>query len=60
MNWKAIVILSGFGVAMSMAFIFGLIGGSEALFRLFCGVLSAIWLVLRVPDKHFMHGLKEN
>jgi hypothetical protein len=57
MHWKAIIILSGFGVAMSSASIFGLIGGNEALFWLIGGMVSAIWLALRVPDKHFVHGL---
>lgn len=57
MNWKIVVALSGFGVAMGMASIFGLIGGNEALFWLIIGIFSAVWIALRVQHKYFIHGL---
>jgi hypothetical protein len=57
MNWKVIVALSGFGAAMGIASVFGLLRGNEALFWLIIGIVSAVWVARRVQHKYFIHGL---
>jgi hypothetical protein len=56
MNWKLILQLSLFGLAMGIATVFVIPSNIEPLFWLCIFVLCAYIIAKRVPAKHFLHG----
>ncbi len=57
MNWKLIATLSGFGLAMGIAAVFGITAGIEGFLWLIIGIFSAVAIAMRMSSKHFLHGL---
>jgi len=55
MNWKLILTLSMFGVAMAVASLFG-VGLFEFVLWLAIFVLYAVIIAKRAPGKYFLHG----
>jgi len=58
MNWKLILTLSLFGLAMAILSLFGL-GIFEFLLWLAIFVLYAVIIARRAPGKYFLHGFGE-
>ena len=56
MNWKLILQLSLFGLAMGIATVFVIPSNIEPLFWLAIFILCAYIIAKRVPAKHFLHG----
>ena len=56
MNWKLILQLSLFGLAMGIGTVFVIPSTIEPLFWLAIFILSAYIIARRVPGKHFLHG----
>jgi hypothetical protein len=56
MNWKIIVLLSLFGVAVGVAGLFGLTGTPEFILWLIIFVLYAFIIVRKTQGKYFLHG----
>src|SRR5205085_2941648 len=57
MNWKLILQLSGFGLAMGIATVFVIPSNIEPLFWLAIFVVSAYLIATRAPGRFFLHGL---
>lgn len=57
MNWKLIVQLSLFGLAMGIATVFVIPSNVEPLFWLAIFVASAYLIARRAPGRPFLHGL---
>ncbi len=57
LNWRIILLLSGFGLAMGIASVFGITTGIEGLLWLIIGIFSAVVIAMKVQSKHFLHGL---
>ena len=55
MNWKLILMLSLFGLAMAVLSLFGL-GIFEFIIRLVIFVLYAVIIAKRAPGQYFLHG----
>jgi hypothetical protein len=56
MNWKLVLALSGFGLAMGIATVFVIPSKVEPLFWLVIFVVCAIVIAKRAPGRHFLHG----
>jgi hypothetical protein len=56
MNWKLILQLSLFGLAMGVATVFVIPSKIEPLFWLAIFVVCGYIIAKRVPGKHFLHG----
>lgn len=56
MNWKLIVLLSLFGLAMSIATVFWISSGVEPFFWLAIFVVSAYVIAKKCATRHFLHG----
>jgi hypothetical protein len=56
MNWKLILQLSLFGLAMGIGTVFVIPSKIEPLFWLAIFIVCAYIIAKRVPDKHFLHG----
>ena len=56
MNWKLILQLSLFGLAMGIATVFVIPSKIEPLFWLATFIVCAYIIAKRLPDKHFLHG----
>ena len=57
MNWKLILQLSMFGLAMGIATVFVVPSNIEPLFWLLIFSLCAYAIATRAPGKYFLHGL---
>ena len=57
MNWKLILQLSLFGLAMGMATVFVIPSNVEPLFWLAIFVVCAYVIAARAPGRYFLHGL---
>jgi hypothetical protein len=57
MNWKLILQLSLFGLAMGLATVFLIPSKMEPLFWLVIFVISAYIIARRAPGQYFLHGL---
>lgn len=57
MNWKIILTLAFFGIAMGTASLFGLTERIEPLLWLFIAFFAAYWIAKRRAPKPFLHGL---
>jgi hypothetical protein len=57
MNWRLIVLLSGFGLAMAVATVFVIPASIEPVFWLAIFVACAVLIARQVSSKHFLHGL---
>jgi hypothetical protein len=57
MNWKLIVQLSLFGLAMGVATVFLIPSNVEPLFWLVIFVTCAYIIATRAPGRYFLHGL---
>jgi hypothetical protein len=57
MNWKLIIALSAFGLAMGFASVFGITAGIEGFLWLVIGIFIAVVIALRMPARPFLHGL---
>jgi hypothetical protein len=57
MNWKLVLLLSMFGLAMGVATVFVIPSKIEPLFWLAIFVTCAVIIAKRAPGKHFLHGL---
>lgn len=56
MNWKLIIQLSLFGLAMGIATVFVIPSNIEPLFWLVIFVISAYFIATRCSDRYFLHG----
>lgn len=56
MNWRLILTLSLFGVAMAFASLFGVIGRLEPLLWLVIFIFYAWWIAKHCTAKYFLHG----
>ncbi len=56
MNWKVLLPLSGFGIAMGCLALFGLTKGVEPILWLLIYILSALVIAKRAGPKYFLHG----
>jgi len=56
-NWKLVLLLSLFGLAMGVATVFLIPGRFEPLFWLVIVGISAYAIAASTPSKHFQHGL---
>jgi hypothetical protein len=57
MNWKLIVLLSLFGLAMGIATVFVIPANVEPFFWLVVFVVCAVLIAKGTATKHFLHGL---
>lgn len=57
MNWKLVLQLSLFGVAMAVATVFFIPSTIEPLFWLVIFVICAYAIATRAPGNYFLHGL---
>jgi hypothetical protein len=57
MNWKLILQLSLFGLAMGIATVFFIPSTIEPLFWLAVFIVCAYVIARRAPDRYFVHGL---
>jgi hypothetical protein len=57
MNWKLIVLLSLFGLAMGVATVFVIPSTIEPLFWLAIFVVCGYTIAVRAPGRYFLHGL---
>jgi hypothetical protein len=57
MNWKLIVLLSGFGLIMGIATVYVIPSKIEPLFWLGIFVVCAAIIAKRAPGRYFLHGL---
>lgn len=57
MNWRLVVQLSLFGLAMAIATVFVIPSNIEPFFWLVIFVISAWVIAKRSPGKYFLHGL---
>jgi len=57
MDWKLILGLSLFGLAMAIATVFWIPSNIEPLFWLAIFLLCAYLIARKRPDRHFLHGL---
>ena len=57
MNWKLVLQLSLFGMAMGIATVFVIPSNIEPLFWLAIFVISAYIIATRAPGRYFLHGL---
>ena len=57
MNWKLILQLSLFGLAMGIATVFVISSNAEWLFWLAIFLVSAYMIATRAPGRYFLHGL---
>jgi hypothetical protein len=57
MNWTLILSLSGFGLAMGLASVWGLTHGIEGMLWLAIGIVCATWIARKMPTSPFRHGL---
>jgi hypothetical protein len=57
MNWKLILQLSLFGLAMGVATVFVIASNVEPLFWLVIFVICAYIIATRAPGRYFLHGL---
>ena len=57
MNFQLVFMLSGFGLAMGVASLLGLIPrGVELWLWLAIALICAVWIAKQVPSRRFMHG----
>lgn len=56
MNWKLVLLLSLFGVAMGVASLFGMTGRAEPLLWLLVFLFYAWVIATQAPGKYFLHG----
>jgi hypothetical protein len=56
-NWKIILLLSLFGLAMGIATVFVIPSNIEPLFWLVIFVISAFVIARATASRHFLHGL---
>jgi hypothetical protein len=56
MNWKLILGLSIFGIAMGCASLFGLTRNIEPILWLIIFIFYAVWIAKRARGNHFLHG----
>ena len=57
MNWKLIVQLSLFGLAMAIGTVFFISSNIEPVFWLAIFLVCAFIIAKRAPGRHFLHGL---
>jgi hypothetical protein len=57
MNWKLIIQLSLFGLAMGIATVFVIPSNVEPLFWLVIFVISAYFIATRCSNRYFLHGM---
>ena len=57
MNWKLVLGLSGFGLAMGIATVFVIPSNVEPIFWLVIFAVCAVLIARFAPGKHFLHGL---
>jgi hypothetical protein len=57
MNWKLILQLSLFGLAMGIATVFVISSNAEPFFWLVVFIVSAYMIATRAPGRYFLHGL---
>lgn len=57
MNWKLILQLSLFGLAMGIATVFFIQSNVEPFFWLAIFIVSAYLIATRAPGRYFLHGL---
>jgi hypothetical protein len=57
MNWKLILLLSMFGLAMAIATVFAIPPKIEPLFWLAIFLVCAALIAKRAPGRYFLHGL---
>lgn len=57
MNWKLILLLSLFGLAMGIATVFFIPSNIEPFFWLVIFPISAYIIAIQAPGKYFLHGL---
>jgi hypothetical protein len=57
MNWRLILSLSQFGVAMGVASVLGLAQGYGGILWSLIGIFCAIWIARKLRTRHFVHGL---
>ncbi|HXY31417.1 MAG TPA: hypothetical protein VEI06_11970 [Gemmatimonadaceae bacterium] len=57
MNWKLILQLSVFGLAMGIATVFFIPSGIEPYFWLLIFLVSAYFIATRAPGNYFLHGV---
>jgi len=57
MNWKLIILLSLFGLAMGFATVFFIPSNIEPIFWLVIFVICAYLIARFAPGKYFLHGL---
>jgi hypothetical protein len=57
MNWKLILQLSLFGLAMGIATVFAIPSMIEPAFWLVIFLICAYWIAKNSPGLHFLHGL---
>ena len=58
MNWKLILQLSLFGLAMGLATVFFISSSAEPFFWLAIFIASAYLIATRAPGRYFLHGLR--
>jgi len=57
MDWKLIVLLSGFGLMMAFATVFVIPSNIEPAYWLVIFLVCAYLIARRAPGRHFLHGL---
>jgi len=57
MNWKLILQLSLFGLAMGIATVFAIPSSAEPIFWLVIFLVTAYLIATRAPGRYFAHGL---
>ena len=57
MDWKLIVLLSGFGLMMAFATVFVIPSNMEPAYWLVIFLVCAYLIARRAPGRHFLHGL---
>jgi ABC-type iron transport system FetAB permease component len=56
MNWKLIIIFSGFGLVMGIASVLGFTRGVEGFLWLAIAIFCAAWISAKVSAKYFLNG----
>lgn len=56
MDWKLVVSLSGFGLAMALGTVFVIPSSIEPFFWLPIFIVCAVLIARKAPGKHFLHG----
>ena len=57
MNWRLILMLSLFGLAMALATVWVIPSTVEPIFWLVIFIICAVIIARQVPARHFLHGL---